>query len=208
MNRLISLTLSLIVTFAALVTVAGAAGEALTSPGMFSTEGLDCEYPCWQGITPGVTTLAEARRSLARNPFVLPGSVRQRRDELRWLTSAGWSGRAVASEGVIASLDLYGAFALGDLVADLGLPEAVWARYTRDILQYEQVKAWFFYPGAHVALETLGGRPGPPLMTPKLLIRGVYYHGPRAPWRGSVLLDGGAVLWQGFALSRYHALRR
>ena len=206
MGGLPRLAAALTASFAALAALAVVIGAAATPPGLFGVGASACEQPCWQGIAPGVTTEAEALRLLARSPHVQPGSVARRGEELHWITAEGWTGRAAVQGGRVRAVSLFGAFPLGDLIADMGPPERVWMRYTRDILNDKQVNGWLFYPEARVSAETLGGRPGPPLLSPKLFLRGVYY-APKGVYEALAVYDLAAP-WEGLALGRYLARTR
>lgn len=58
--------------------------------------GEPCEIPCWQGITPGVSTREEALTILRNLPFVDASTIQDSRDEIGWGSSVeGWLGGAI-----------------------------------------------------------------------------------------------------------------
>ncbi len=107
-------------------------GHAQPSPArdFLSAEG--CGSACWQGITPGQTTLADALTLLRRLPDVDANSIRVMNTLVQWDWKPGfrWArphrGEMLSylsiERGVVLSIGLYVAFTSGDVVSLLGAP--------------------------------------------------------------------------------------
>ncbi|GAB4459831.1 MAG: hypothetical protein Kow00120_27750 [Anaerolineae bacterium] len=215
MRRLAFLTLALTGALAASVVAAGALG-ALRPPGVFSLDGYDCEPPCWQGIAPGATSANRARQLLYANPYVAPGSVRyntpstdyEDTGDVVWAVqdeSAGLLRRASAHvEGwVVTALDVPGLdVRLGDMVALLGAPAWVMARYVPGEDRVRLVVD-VFYPELEMRLAVQGD--AYPYLSPALRVSRVYYGGRQgAPQLGGSAALFDSMAWQGFvSLRRY-----
>ena len=94
-----------------------------------------CSWPCWQGITPGVTTSSDALQLLQVSPAVLKSSIRS--DELgpgigtaHWYWGIGsilfdcvmeWR------DGIVSRIRLtaFSKFSIGDVIDRFGPPEKV-----------------------------------------------------------------------------------
>lgn len=89
----------LIISLASVFTLVGIAMYRTTSDGMLPDVTLDsllgsssCSWPCWQGITPGVTTSGDALQRLKDSPFILTDPV-QVGGSNTGFGSADWSWR-------------------------------------------------------------------------------------------------------------------
>lgn len=99
-----------------------------------------CSWPCWQGISPGVTTSSEALQRLYDSPLVLKGSIQSKENKMGFGT-ADWSwtingtlqGPVLAGDiewrnGIVWQIALDGdhpAISLGEVINRFGTPEKV-----------------------------------------------------------------------------------
>lgn len=114
----------------------------------------DCPKPCWQGIQPGVTTVAEAIRLLEEHEWV--DQVRGGDTRIRWTWSGQQSalidgeqpGRLTAQNQLIVSIDIPLKIGMGDLVLLFGYPH--WRSTNR---ADQTVIVHLSYPGEYLALS-------------------------------------------------------
>lgn len=212
MRRLALLTSALTGILAMLAAGAAAVGS-LRGSDMFALDGFDCALPCWQGIVPGEARTGRARRLLDDSPFVVPGSARynvpsidyEDGGTLHWdlRDRSGLLKQATARvEGwVLVTFDVPGLDArLGDVVAELGAPTWVVARYVTG-QESTRLVADVFYPG--MRLVTWGE--GYKHLSPALSVSRVYF-GDRTdlPRSGGDDELSNMMRWKGFvAVGRY-----
>ncbi len=96
-----------------------------------------CSWPCWQGITPGVTTSSDALQLLQASPVVLKSTVQSYEYEqrpgsgyARWKWKFGKNQRIDASmqwqAGIVRSIILYTRIvSIGEIIDRFGPPEKV-----------------------------------------------------------------------------------
>ncbi|MBN1286771.1 MAG: hypothetical protein JXB47_15335 [Anaerolineae bacterium] len=179
--------------------VALAAVSALgmqTPPGVFALTlaGAGCAQPCWQGIDPGATTRQGVVDLVQRSPFMRLDPAHTGDSQVVWAFVRGSSGTGTAyiEDGAASYVEIEGAFALGDLAADLGAPASATARYIADRFGRQRVAATFLYFDAALVLETPDTVETPRLLWPGLVVRRVTYAGTSfaldldiaQPWRG------------------------
>lgn len=94
-----------------------------------------CSWPCWQGITPGVTKSSDALQLLQVSPVVSKSTVQS--EELwpgsgtaRWfweIDNNQFEGDLVWQDGIVSRIDLfpYPKFSIGEIVSRFGPPEKI-----------------------------------------------------------------------------------
>ncbi len=215
MVRLILLSAALTGALAALVTVISAVG-ASSAPGVFALDGFDCAPPCWQGIVPGETRARRAQQLLGASRFVAQGSVRYNLASIDYEDTGTlyWSaltardgapkGATAQVEGwVVTALDLPGLDArLGDVVAELGPPTWVLARYMpAEGAMRLVVDVLYTDLGIRLSVSGAGYRH----LSPALTVNRAYYGGRMsAPRLGNLVVLPEEMEWKGFvSLARY-----
>jgi hypothetical protein len=155
----------------------------------------NCSQPCWHGIQPGRTTLAEAR-ALLRNDPVWGNATYDSNGRLTWemADTPGWRGSATGSRyaetRTIQSIDLIpprGAVRLGDIVTLMDSPRRL--RFC-DRSSSDHIHLFF-----EDNMEVIAVRPeGGPIdqIAPDLVIRSIRYYSSDA----SGIYN--AFDWQGF----------
>lgn len=129
-------------------------------------DAIPCQPPCWEGITPGRTSGAEAVNLLRRSPLVRASTVTSGaplpygRIEWRW-TDGAWGGMILYSaeavttpvETIFPSLPL---FRLGDVIRRYGEPNSVRAFIypTPDGPRYHSVTLFYLSKGILLNRET------------------------------------------------------
>jgi hypothetical protein len=94
-----------------------------------------CSWPCWQGITPGVTKSSDALQLLQASPVVSKSTVQSKEfspgiGTARWYWEIGnnqYDGYMEWQDGIISRIDLtaYPKFSIGEMVSRFGTPEKV-----------------------------------------------------------------------------------
>ena len=101
-----------------------------------------CEPPCWQGLTPGVSTAQQVEHFLGASQYVKPDSVHREawgwRDltTISWESTAWWIGKAEPNALIVQgdtlmviSIQLDYELTLEDLLDRYGPPQRYWARW-------------------------------------------------------------------------------
>ena len=94
-----------------------------------------CSWPCWQGITPGVTKSSDALQLLQVSPVVSQSTVQSEELGLetgtaRWYWEIGnnqFEGDMEWRHGIVSRIDLfpYPKFSIGEIVSRFGTPEKI-----------------------------------------------------------------------------------
>jgi len=94
-----------------------------------------CSWPCWQGITPGITTSSDALQLLQASPVVLEPTIQSEEIKpgfgtARWSWQMGnnqFDGEMSWQYGIVSSIDLapYPTLSIGEIVSRFGSPEKV-----------------------------------------------------------------------------------
>ena len=95
-----------------------------------------CSWPCWQGITPGVTTSSDALQLLQASPVVLKSTVQSYeqipgKGYARWKWKIGKNQRVLDAsmqwqDGIVLNISLYPRIvSIGEIIDRFGPPEKV-----------------------------------------------------------------------------------
>ena len=94
-----------------------------------------CSWPCWQGITPGVTTSDDAIQLLQVSSVASKSSIQSEESRpgigyARWYWEIGnnqYDGYIEWRDGIVSRIDLfpYPKFSIGEIVSRFGTPEKV-----------------------------------------------------------------------------------
>lgn len=136
MKRLLAALTALTVALTGAVLLAPIASAALIAPNPLLIETADCRLPCWQGITPGVSTFAEAdliltqlgyRQQDAAVPTILTYITAAERPVCSITIGRNTSADLTVRELFLTLCD---ALTVGDFMVDRGLPERLSTRFS------------------------------------------------------------------------------
>lgn len=184
-------------------------------------QGIPCAPPCWEGITPGRTTLTDAVRLLQESPAVQPQSVLFRPwgqpeeglgyIEWRWRGSEGNGGEIsydhAQGEAIVTDISPYLdiSFTLGDVIAAYGEPTHIHATgFTGRHGDGPFYTATFYYEKHGMVLESDGLHHGKPSLGPDIKLDSVSFSTqpvrPLRPTFAAIADDPstGPQPWQGF----------
>lgn len=212
LTRMPWLFLSLIIPLTLLIMLADRAGGALPQPPLYLDQGR-CAQPCWQGLQPGTTRLADALDLVQQlalfNAETLVVSAAEQVTTLRWETRPfpSYDVQARFRGDVLLRLDLNvdGLVLLGDVLALFGEPShvALCPRIAASFNYRRAISATlYFYDGA---LEVWAYLPNTDRwqVRPDMRVLQLTYRTappPDEPW-----LPLGAAAWHGFGRTGYSA---
>jgi hypothetical protein len=114
-----------------------------------------CSWPCWQGITPAITTSSEALQRLNDSPVVLKSSIQSEGSETG-LGKADWrwaiggkqpmaSGKMEWENGIVGRIELTPYLSIGEIIGRFGPPEKIGVIDCSDIPESLQWCAILYY---------------------------------------------------------------
>lgn len=114
-----------------------------------------CSWPCWQGITPAITTSSEALQRLNDSPVVLKGSIQSEGSETgpgkaNWYWNIGDKqptaiGKMEWDNGIVGRIELTPYLSIGEIIDRFGPPEKIGVKDCSDIPESLQLCAILYY---------------------------------------------------------------
>src|SRR6266508_6158087 len=179
---------------------------------------IPCQLPCWEGITPGQTTAADAVTHLQQLPFITDVTTENAAPGMgivkwSWIDHQGVAGRAYFfGDTTTTAQPIFSLGAtyptqvkLSDIIASYGQPTYIQAGAIPPQVQSTQATNYLlviFYKQQHIKLIVQEGAPTIPSLDPDMAIASFAIDAPEQDILTSLddraLASQGIVSWQGF----------
>jgi hypothetical protein len=123
-----------------------------------------CAAPCWYGLTPGKTTVAQAEAVLRSLPFVSSGSIKTNTSfgvtDISWVFGDKVAGVGIltfSTQGIASEIRLNPrGLQLGEVIDAFGAPERIWVAHLPSNDGTMLYQMLLFYPSLGITVRVIG----------------------------------------------------